>query len=138
MLQSYLSMFFILLPTVVTGQTEETFITQIRDLVVGGGASFTEVALYKFLESDSKWTLVASNVTDVNGRIANLVTDAQFPIGDYKLVFQTGKYYGNKNQSTLYPYLDILFQKSTPDQILIVVSLSPYGYSAYKGVNGKK
>lgn len=81
---------------------------------------------------------VIDSVTDVNGRIANLVTVSQFPIGDYKLVFKTGKYYAAKNQSTLYPYLDILFRKSTPDQILIVVSLSPYGYSAYQGVNGIK
>lgn len=73
--------------------------------------------------------------TDVDGRIADLVTPAQFPPGIYKLVFKTGDYYGAKNIPTMYPYIEIIFERSTPDQILIVVSLSPYGYSVYKGVN---
>lgn len=77
-------------------------------------------------------------MTDINGRITNLVTPLQFPIGFYKIIFQTRKYYAAKNMETLYPYLEILFNKSTPDQILLVVNVSPYGYSAYKGVNGIK
>lgn len=77
-------------------------------------------------------------MTDINGRIANLVTPEQFPVGVYKLIFQTGKYYAAKNYPTLYPYMEIVFQKATADQILIVVSLSPYGFSFYKGVNGIK
>jgi len=132
-----LSLFVLFFPVAVITQTQETFITQIRDLIIGGGASYTEVELYR-RGHNNKWDVVATNVTDVNGRIANLVTPEEFPVGDYRLVFQTGKYYAAKNYSTLYPYLEILFQKTTPEQILIVVSLSPYGYSAYKGVNGKK
>lgn len=81
---------------------------------------------------------VYCSVTDVNGRIANLVTPEQFPLGVYKLEFQTGDYYATQGYPTVYPYLDIIFEKSTADQILIVVSLSPYGYSYYKGVNGIK
>lgn len=76
---SYL-MVFVLSPVLINGQTEvtslkivlysvcqpissnlkqETFITQIRDLVIGGGASFTEVKLFR-QKANLKWKHVAS------------------------------------------------------------------------------
>lgn len=133
---------------------QQPFITTIRDLVIGMGAGHTEVELYRRNEENylvnNEWIHVASkcaciyflrnvnsnnnemiycSVTDAGGRMLNLVTPDEFPIGVYKLVFQTGKYYEAKNSSTFYPYLEILFKKSTLNPILIVVSLSPYGYS---------
>lgn len=72
-------------------------------------------------------------MTDAKGVVPSLVTTTQFPVGVYKLIFKTGKYYKSMNVSSFYPYLAIIFKKSTPDPILIVTSLSPYGYFFYKG-----
>lgn len=61
------------------------------------------------------------------------LTPTQFPVGYYKLILRTGKYYEAKKVSTFYPYLAIVFERSTPDNILVVISMSPYGYFFYKG-----
>lgn len=72
-------------------------------------------------------------MTNADGITSDLVTPTEFPLGVYKLILQTGKYYEARNISTFYPYLEILFNKSTPKPLLIIVSLSPYGFSYDKG-----
>jgi 5-hydroxyisourate hydrolase-like protein (transthyretin family) len=79
--------------------------------------------------------LIFGRVTSPRGSAQFPITGGEFPKGNYRIVYHTKPYYEAKNLSTFYPYIEIVFEKTTDENEAIVIPalFSPYGFSAYKG-----
>jgi len=49
------------------------------------------------------------------------------------LTFFVQKYFKDQGKSSLYPYIDIIFEMNEKEHYHIPLLLNPYGYSTYKG-----
>jgi 5-hydroxyisourate hydrolase len=75
---------------------------------------------------------LATAVTDADGRVRELA--AELPTGDYRLAFDTGKYFAANGQQGFYPEVVVTFTVSDAGQHHHVpLLLSPYAYSTYRG-----
>jgi 5-hydroxyisourate hydrolase len=77
---------------------------------------------------------VTRAVTDADGRVADLLTPGAFEEGVWRLTFDTDTYHRGIGQEGFYPYVEVVFRVTHPDQHHHVpLLLSPYGYSTYRG-----
>ena len=74
-----------------------------------------------------EWEVVSDNVTDSNGRIAQLLPHREpLQIGVYRLTFRTG--------GPFFPEVSIVFQVADASaQYHVPLLLSSYGYTTYRG-----
>jgi 5-hydroxyisourate hydrolase len=107
--------------------------THILDLVCGKPAGGVPVRLEK--QSDGDWKLLNSEVTDQDGRCAQLLREGEeISAGVYRLVFDTGSYYAQKQIKSLYPVVEVTFQAGDGEvHFHIALLLSPNGYTTYRG-----
>jgi 5-hydroxyisourate hydrolase len=76
------------------------------------------------------WVLVATAVTDADGRVRSLGPD-RLAQGVHRLVFDTAAYLG---AGAFFPEVAIVFDPSDPGaHCHVPLLLSPYGYSTYRG-----
>ncbi|MBL4577829.1 MAG: hydroxyisourate hydrolase [Flavobacteriales bacterium] len=106
--------------------------THILDTSVGKPASGVSATLE--YRDDSSWTEIASGVTDVDGRIGNLLKDNQtVDPGVYRLIFNTGDYYEGQAKKCFYPKVVIVFETVDTSHYHVPLLLNPFGYSTYRG-----
>jgi 5-hydroxyisourate hydrolase len=79
--------------------------------------------------------VLGSGVTDADGRLRTLLpADRPLAPGVYRLVFDTGAYFGEQEMEAFYPHVAIDFQVLDGAQHYHVpLLLSPFGYSTYRG-----
>ena len=76
--------------------------------------------------------VVASAVTDADGRVASLAAD--LGAGVYQVVFDTGGYFAGRGVTAFYPRVAVTFSVDGPQQHYHVpLLLSPFAYSTYRG-----
>jgi 5-hydroxyisourate hydrolase len=80
-------------------------------------------------------TLLGSGSTDADGRLRDLLpADAPLTAGVYRLVFDTGAYFGAAGTEAFYPAVSIDFQvRDGAQHYHVPLLLSPFGYSTYRG-----
>ena len=107
--------------------------THILDTARGCPAKGVAVTLAK-LENDVP-TIIATGVTDADGRISNLMQDGLvLKGGNYLMRFETGDYFTALGEPVFYPRVDVLFTITEDGQHYhIPLLLSPFGYSTYRG-----
>jgi len=105
--------------------------THILDTSLGKPATGVTIILYS--GSNDTWKEIARGVTNIDGRIADLVKNDLLQHGIYKMRFETKDYFDKKQAATFYPYVDIVFDISTDDHYHIPLLLNPFGYSTYRG-----
>lgn len=112
----------------LTGDGEQMSLsTHILDAVSGTPAVGVAVTL-----TDAAGTQLATGRTDDDGRIARL--GDQLLVGVYRLHFDTGTYFTERNVATFYPEIVIAFEiADTAGKYHVPVLLSPYAYSTYRG-----
>ncbi|MDX5481710.1 MAG: hydroxyisourate hydrolase [Hymenobacteraceae bacterium] len=74
-------------------------------------------------------------MTDKNGRVGDYLpqgADASNK-GIYKLVFLTSDYFSDRKVETFYPYIEVVFEISGNSHYHVPITLSPFGYSTYRG-----
>ncbi|MYR06168.1 hydroxyisourate hydrolase [Gordonia sp. SID5947] len=102
--------------------------THVLDAVSGSPARGVAISL-----RDSTGTVLATGVTDDDGRIAQVNTEPVTP-GTYHLVFDTGRWFDTHGITGFYPEIDICFAVDDPTRHHHVpVLLSPYSYTTYRG-----
>lgn len=105
--------------------------THVLDAVTGTPASGISVTLSA--KGEEGWLVVASGVTDADGRISSLGPEALNP-GIYQVRFGTGEYFARSGQETFYPSVEIAFSVADGGQHYHVpLLLSPFAYSTYRG-----
>lgn len=101
--------------------------THVLDAVSGRPATAVPVTL-----RDAGDAVLASAVTDDDGRIANLGDD--LGTGVYRLRFDTATYFAAQGITGFYPEIVIAFEiTDAAARHHVPVLLSPYAYSTYRG-----
>jgi 5-hydroxyisourate hydrolase len=108
--------------------------SHILDISRGLPAAGVRVALDRQTDLDN-WIELASDVTNDDGRVANLVADPDnFKAGIYRIRFGTKAYFQSLGVTCFFPEVQILFQVDDPDgHWHVPLLLSPYGYTTYRG-----
>ncbi|KQM82719.1 hydroxyisourate hydrolase [Agromyces sp. Leaf222] len=78
------------------------------------------------------WRLVATSVTDADGRVAQLGSEP-LAAGEYRLRFDTGAYFAARSVDTFYPEVLITFVVAGGAHCHVPLLLSPFAYSTYRG-----
>jgi 5-hydroxyisourate hydrolase len=106
--------------------------THILDTALGRPAAQVGLALYQ-LEGEA-WHEVGRGETGGDGRCATLLGAAPLQAATYKIRFSTAEYYAAQSLSGLYPYIEIVFTVTEPEQHYhIPLLLTANGYTTYRG-----
>ncbi|XP_070553947.1 5-hydroxyisourate hydrolase-like [Ptychodera flava] len=107
--------------------------THVLDTATGKPAANLAIRLL-YRRNENEWDLITNGKTNSDGRCPGLLTKEQFPVGVYKMHFDTGAYHQSQNVQGFYPYVEIVFEIRDPSQHYHVpLLLSPFGYSTYRG-----
>ncbi|XP_045897217.1 5-hydroxyisourate hydrolase-like isoform X1 [Micropterus dolomieu] len=105
-------------------------------LNTGDGVPAARMAL-SLHRLDSKlmiWNMLSVGTTNEDGRCPGLITRGAFVPGMYKLRFETGSYWENQGQTSFYPYVEVVFTISDPEQRFhLPLLMSRFSYSTYRG-----
>lgn len=104
----------------------------VLDITTGKPAAGIKVKLEK-LKDDKSWESIEDKITDDNDRIGDFLPSVKENKGTYKIIFYTAEYFKQQNINTFYPYIEVVFNISDQKHYHVPITLSPYGYSTYKG-----
>lgn len=128
---------FILFCTAFAFSQNKTFqlSTHILDITEGKPAPNVTVVLEK-LQND-QWIKIAEKQTSNDGRIGDFLAidpaKADANEGTYRLTFYTKPYFASKSIKSFYPFVEVSFELSGDSHYHVPITLSPYGYSTYRG-----
>lgn len=106
--------------------------THVLDTAVGLPGQNITIRLQAMLSN--KWETIAQGLTNVDGRIPDLLPQERtLKAAVYKMVFDTGRYYGQQNIKTFYPEVEIMFSTFDESHYHVPLLLNPFGYSTYRG-----
>lgn len=82
-----------------------------------------------------RWVKLNSAVTSTDGRINALYpAGEEINPGDYRVTFETGKYYAAHNEDTFFPEIPVIIHvPKAGEHYHVPLLLSQYGYSTYRG-----
>ncbi|GGG13658.1 hydroxyisourate hydrolase [Pontibacter amylolyticus] len=125
---------FVLVTTVAYAQTPTYQLSShILDVSTGRPAAGVPVRLEKLNEKNNKWTTVEEKKTDENGRIKDFLDYKKAEAGIYRLTFLVADYFKQQHTASFYPFVEVVFQIRDKEHYHVPITLSPYGYSTYRG-----
>ncbi|MBB2148171.1 hydroxyisourate hydrolase [Pedobacter gandavensis] len=83
---------------------------------------------------NKQWTFIAENKTNQQGRIQDFL-----PYGNkgnkgiFKLTYFIEPYFKSLKQNSFYPFIEVVFEIKDDQHYHVPITLSPYGYSTYRG-----
>jgi 5-hydroxyisourate hydrolase len=105
--------------------------THVLDTATGRPAAGIRATLEA--QTASGWQEIASGRTDPDGRIGNLGPEA-VEAGIYRIVFETGAYFGQKGTETFFPFVELAFEvKGAAEHYHVPLLISPFAFSTYRG-----
>ncbi len=107
--------------------------SHILDVSTGLPAPGVPVKLEKLNERTKLWVTLDEKITDDNGRIKDFLDDKKSENGIYKLTFLVADYFKSKKTESFYPFIEVVFQIKDKKHYHVPITLSPYGYSTYRG-----
>lgn len=125
-----------LLFTVVSMAQEKSYqlSSHILDINSGRPAAGVTIVLSK-MNADKSWEVIDRRTTDSNGRVKDFLEqkDGKTNKGTYKLTFLTAPYFEALEQESFYPFIDVVFTIKDDNHYHVPITLSPFGYSTYRG-----
>lgn len=107
--------------------------SHILDITSGKPAANVKITLSK-RDKNNNWNFIEEKLTDSNGRIRDfLKQDGKNNTGIYKLTFHTSTYFEDLGQKTFYPFIEVVFELVNNEHYHVPITLSPFGYSTYRG-----
>ena len=118
----------------IQAQEKYQLSSHILDISQGKPAPNVKIALSKQHENQN-WVLIDEKYTDNNGRIKDFLKEESNKNnnGVYKLTFYITPYFEKLKQKTFYPFIEVVFEIKDNQHYHIPITLSPYGYSTYRG-----
>lgn len=107
--------------------------SHILDINVGKPASGVKITLSR-QEAPDRWVPVEERTTDENGRVKDFLEEK--PTGNtgvYKLTYHVAPYFESQGKDSFYPFIEVVFQIKDGAHYHVPITLSPYGYSTYRG-----
>lgn len=106
--------------------------THVLDTSTGIPGKDISIRLQSF--KNNVWQTIAQGITNSDGRIPDLLPqDRNLKPDTYKMVFDTGSYYGKTNTQTFYPKAEIIFSTFDETHYHVPLLVNPFGYSTYRG-----
>lgn len=106
--------------------------THVLDTSLGKPGEGIRIQLQE--NSAGQWHTKAEGITNSDGRIGDLLAaDEILPPTVYRMLFDTGNYYAERQQKTFYPIVVIYFEVFDDSHYHVPLLLNPYGYSTYRG-----
>lgn len=106
--------------------------THILDTSLGKPANDITIKLQH--QKGEHWKTFSQGVTNADGRIADLLPPAKIlDAGNYKMVFETGKYFAAHDTPNFYPLVEVIFSIHDDQHYHVPLLLNPFGYSTYRG-----
>jgi 5-hydroxyisourate hydrolase len=107
--------------------------THILD--VSAGVPARSVAVTLEWQTADGWQIIGEGVTDEDGRLPDLLSsDAILQKGNYRLTFDTGNYFFDRQVDSFYPQVTVTFTVfSSQEHYHVPLLVSPFGYSTYRG-----
>jgi 5-hydroxyisourate hydrolase len=106
--------------------------THILDTAIGRPAANVSLILSKL--SGEVWEKIGRGATDADGRCKTLLGDSPLDAATYKIKFATSEYFSAQSLTGLYPYVEIVFTVTDPEQHYhIPLLLTANGYTTYRG-----
>lgn len=106
--------------------------THVLDTSIGKPGQHITVRLMQPVAEG--WQTLAQGVTNADGRIGDLLPSGRIlDPGNYKLVFETGRYFADNNTRGFYPEVEIQFTVADDSHYHVPLLISPFGYSTYRG-----
>lgn len=108
--------------------------SHILDITIGQPTKDLEISLFK-QEKNGNWTLIDKKTTDENGRVNSFLEKNNSSVirGIFKLKFETKPYFERQNKETFYPFVEVVFEINDDNHYHVPITLTPYGYSTYRG-----
>ena len=118
----------------IQAQEKYQLSSHILDISQGKPAPNVKIALSK-QDKNQNWVLIDEEYTDNNGRIKDFLKEESNKNnnGVYKLTFYITPYFEKLKQKTFYPFIEVVFEIKDNQHYHIPITLSPYGYSTYRG-----
>lgn len=127
--------FFLSFLTIVSYGRERTYqlSSHILDINAGKPAPGVRITLSR-LEGDNVWRQIDEKLTDANGRVRDfLEQDGSGNTGIYRLTYHVGPYFKSRGEESFYPFVEVVFEIKDDSHYHVPITLSPYGYSTYRG-----
>ncbi|HEY0796565.1 MAG TPA: hydroxyisourate hydrolase [Acidisarcina sp.] len=106
--------------------------THILDLALGCPAAGVGVKL--LLWKNKSWVEIAAQRTDIDGRCRELLPLSEMSASIYRIVIDSGGYFGVSREPGLYPDISITFDvRDATTGYHMPLLLSPNGYTTYRG-----
>lgn len=106
--------------------------THVLDTMHGRPA--TDIAVSLFRLQDEQWTLLATDLTNQDGRCTKLILPTFFVAGRYKLHFFVEEYFKKLDVDYFYPFVEIVFDvKDATEHYHVPILLNAFGYTTYRG-----
>jgi len=108
--------------------------THVLDTIRGRPAAGVSVLLER-LGGEREWHPLGRGETDGDGRVRTLTSaEGTLAPGVYRLIFDTGRYFGAHGLATLYPQVVIVFEAAAGEtHYHVPLLVSPFGYTTYRG-----
>ena len=132
---SLLTLFTLLFSLQVFSQEKQYQLSShILDINTGSPAKDVKISLSK-MNDKQNWTLIDEKTTDENGRVKDLLPQDKKSDnkGIYKLTFYTEPYFKLQNKESFYPFIEVVFDIKDNSHYHVPITLSPFGYSTYRG-----
>jgi 5-hydroxyisourate hydrolase len=108
--------------------------THVLDITSGRPAAGVAVVLERRGDR-GVWTAAGRGETDADGRLRTLLPEGdRLAAGQYRLIFDTQRYFDARSLVTLYPEVVLVF-RALPGQshCHVPLLLGPFGYTTYLG-----
>ena len=103
--------------------------THVLDAVAGAPAGGMALRLER-----ADGVLVGTGRTNADGRCPELTEDLELEVGSYRLSFDTGAWFAERNSATFYPTVELCFEVTDAGaHYHVPLLLSPFAYSTYRG-----
>lgn len=121
-------------PVQAQSQDDYQLSTRVLDISLGEPAEGVPVLLEKMNEDAETWSRVARKETAESGRINDFLPASQDNAGIYRFTFFTEGYFEAQDAESLYPFVQVVFEiEAGAGHYHVPITLSPYGYSTYRG-----
>ncbi len=104
--------------------------THVLDTALGRPAAGVPVTLEH--RGSGTWAVLDQTVTDADGRVGQLGAESLEP-GDYRLTFDTAKYFTATGQAGFFPEVTLVFTVVDASHHHVPLLLSPFAFSSYRG-----
>lgn len=133
-MRTIILMLLVFFSSFIQAQEKYQLSSHILDISQGKPAPNVKISLSK-QDKNQNWIVIDEKYTDNNGRIKEFLKEesGKNNNGNYKLTFHIVPYFERLKQKTFYPFIEVVFEIKDTQHYHIPITLSPYGYSTYRG-----